>query len=76
LRIAELLEHIGPADVGERRIDAYQVVGLRARRQALFLARQRLRIGFGAANFLRDGVGIVGETDSGKIGRVRLRHFF
>ena len=75
LRVAEFAEHAGAGCAGERRIDADQIVGLGPRFQARLLARQRLRIGLGLADFLRDGVGIVGEIDARIVGGVRLRHF-
>ena len=76
LRIAEFLEHAGARGVGQRRVDADEIVGLGAGREPFFLAGQRFRIGFGAADLLCDRVGIVGEIDAGIIRSIGLRHLF
>ena len=64
LRIAELRQHGRPRCVGECGVDADQVVGLRAVVETLLFAGQRLRVGLGAADFLRNRIGIVGEIDA------------
>ncbi len=75
LPAAEFAQHLRLARALERGVDADQVVGLRPRLETLLLARQRLGIGLGLADLLRDGVGVVGQVDARIIGRLRLRHF-
>ena len=75
LRIAEFGKYASARGAVQRGINADQIVGLGSRFEACLLARQRFRIGFGLADFLRDGVGIVGEIDARIVGSVRLRHF-
>ena len=64
----------GLAALGQRGIDADEVVGLGPALQALFFRRQRFRIGLGFPDFLRDGVGVVGQVDARIVRGVRLRH--
>ena len=68
------LQHLGLGCVGQRRVDADQVVGLGTRLEPRLLARQRLRIGLRLADLLRDRVGVVGQVDARIVGRIRLRH--
>ena len=72
LAAAELAKYIGFAHALQRRVDADQVVGFRTRRKAFLLARQRFRISLGLADFLRDGIRVVGQVDAGVIGCLRL----
>jgi hypothetical protein len=74
LRAAKFAQHVGFRRVVERGIDADQVVGLRPRLQSFFLARQRVGVGLGLADLLRDGVGVVGQVDARIIRRLGLRH--
>jgi len=64
LSATEFAQHVLLAAACQCRVDPDQIVGLGARLQALFLRRQRLRVGLGLADLLRDGVGIVGEVDA------------
>ena len=75
LAAAKALEHVGLRLVVQGGEDANQIVGFGAPRQTLDLARQRLGIGLGSANLLRDRVRIVGERDIGVLRGVGLRHF-
>ncbi len=64
LGAAELIQHVGFVPLGERRVDANQIVGLRPRRQAFFLVRQRIWISLRPADLVRNRVGVVGQVDA------------
>src|SRR5215813_12924357 len=61
LGAAKLAQHGGRGGVGERRVDADQVGSLGAGGEPGLLMRQRIRIGLGAPDLLRDGDVVVGE---------------
>ena len=60
--------------IGQRRIDADEVVGLRPVFKTCLLGGQRLGVGLGLLDLARDGVLIVAHIDTRQVRRVRLRH--
>src|SRR5574337_552157 len=73
---AKALEDVGLGAVGERGVDADEIVRLGPAGKALRLARQRLRVGLGLADLLRDQILLIRQRDMRVFRRVGLRHFF
>ena len=74
LGVAELAQHLRLAAIGQGRVDADEVVRLRALRQPGLLRRQRFRVGLRPPDLLGDGIGVVRQVDAREIRGVGLRH--
>src|ERR1700733_1241563 len=75
LGAGEALERVGLRLVVQGGADADQIVGFGALRQTRDLAWQRLGVGLGPPDFLRDRLRVVGQRDIGVLRGVGFRHF-
>ena len=72
---AKIAQHIRFALIRQSRKNAHEIISLWPVFQTCLFGRQRFGIGFGLADFLRNGIGIVAEIDPRIIGGIGFRHF-